>query len=120
MKTQTVSHRPCGFPIAFGVFACVLAGLWCLPSCRTVLFPYRLLSVRDASQHWHPIFNHAQAMWVDAAQGSLAALGFGTLARKESPIVLLPTSLAALTLITAATHKAAAWLGMDFHWSFWC
>jgi hypothetical protein len=119
MKTQTDSKTPCGFIAAFGVFAGGVLCLWCFPAVRALVFPYDLLAVRDGNQQWHLVLDHTQAMRLGLIHWSLAALTFGALARKEHPVVLIPAMLAALTLITAATYKTVAWLGMDFHWSFW-
>ncbi len=119
MKSQPDSETSCGFAAAFGVFACGVLCLWCFPAVRAVIFPYQLLAVRDGSQQWHPLLDHTQAIWLGLVHWSVAAFTFGALARKEHAIVLIPVTLATLTLITAATYKAVAWLGMDIHWSFW-
>jgi hypothetical protein len=118
-SSSSDQNRGCGFFPAAGVFAStvLLAGLF--PLSRFVMFPYELLAVRDAHQHWQHILTPAQAWRFNTLQWGTATLAFGALAKRERFAVLVPLALVACTLVTIAMHTIVGWLGLGFYWDLW-
>ncbi len=111
--------QPSRFFAAVAVFASIvlLAGLF--PLSRLLLFPYEFLVVNDGAQHWHPLLASATAVRLGFLQWGVVALAFGAFARKERPILLIPLTIATLTVLTIAMHAIVRWSGIGFEWNFW-
>ncbi|HEX2852842.1 MAG TPA: hypothetical protein VHO24_06360 [Opitutaceae bacterium] len=102
-----------------GGFATALAafGLYAIP----ILFisPYQYLANKNTFGRWQHILSPAQATTLDILQWSVIAVVFAWGTRRVKFGLLLPLTLAVITLTLVATHLVVRVFGLSFYLGLW-